>query len=111
MGEEIQQTHFEQADYERFQERLELETDVVRALFAEKDFDNSNRMLGYELELCLADQQGYPSCVNTEVIEATGNPAFTVELAKFNMEINGAPFHYQKNVLLPATPASSNRAT
>ena len=98
MGEEIQQTHFEQADYDRFQECLERETDVVRKLFEEQNFDNSGRMLGYELELCLVDDQGYPSCVNTQVIEATGNPAFTVELAKFNMEINGAPFQYQANV-------------
>ena len=36
--------------------------------------------------------------LNTEVIKATGNPAFTVELARFNMEINGAPFQYQSNV-------------
>lgn len=98
MGEEIQQTHFEQADYDRFQERLEQETEVIRDLFAQGKFDNSSRMLGYELELCLADAQGYPSCVNTQVIESTGNPAFTVELAKFNMEINGAPFQYQSHV-------------
>ena len=97
MGDEIQQSHFEQADYDRFQERLELETEVVRGLFARGDFDSSRR-LGYELELCLADDQGHPCLVNTEVIDATGNPAFTVELAKFNMEINGNPFAYQTNV-------------
>ena len=98
MGEEIHQSHFEQADYDRFQERLELETEVVRGLFARKEFDNQSRRLGYELELCLADSKGYPSLTNTEVIDTTGNPAFTVELAKFNMEINGNPFAYQNNV-------------
>ena len=98
MGEEIQQTHFEQADYERFQERLELETEVVRGLFARREFDNESRVLGYELELCLADKDGNPSLTNTQVIDTTGNPAFTVELARFNMEINGNPFPYQANV-------------
>ncbi|MDH3632628.1 MAG: hypothetical protein OER98_16015 [Gammaproteobacteria bacterium] len=98
MGEEIQKTHFEQADFDRFQERLEQETEVVRSLFAKREFDNSSRNLGYELELCLADADGHPSKNNIEIIEATGNQLFTSELAKFNMEINGNPFPYESSV-------------
>ena len=98
MGEEIQQDHFEQADYERFQQRLERETEFVRSLFERRAFDNSSRMLGYELELCLADRAGHPSKINTQVIDAAGNPLFTTELAKFNMEINGNPFPYEGDV-------------
>lgn len=98
MGEEIQQTHFEQADYDRFQQRLEAETEHLRGLFAQHAFDNDSRMLGYELELCLADDAGNPACNNTEVIAATGNPQFTSELAKFNLEINGNPFPFEGDV-------------
>jgi len=98
MGEEIQKEHFEQADYDRFQQRLEQETEWLRSLFAKDAFDNSSRMLGYELELCLADDSGNPSKINTRVIDAIGNPLFTTELARFNMEINGNVFPYQKNV-------------
>lgn len=98
MGEEIQQEHFEQADYDRFQERLEEETELVRGLFAKRAFDNRTRRLGYELELCLADIDGNPSRNNIEIIEATGNPLFTSELAKFNLEINGNPFSYRGDV-------------
>ncbi|MGD2172511.1 MAG: glutamate-cysteine ligase family protein [Gammaproteobacteria bacterium] len=98
MGEEIQQEHFEQADYDRFQLRLEEETEVVRGLFAKRAFDNRTRRLGYELELCLADIDGNPSRNNIEIIKATGNPLFTSELAKFNMEINGNPFSYRGDV-------------
>ena len=98
MGEEIQQDHFEQADYEQFQQKLERETEFVRSLFERRAFDNSSRMLGYELELCLADRAGHPSKINTEVINAAGNPLFTTELARFNMEINGNPFPYEGNV-------------
>ena len=98
MGEEIQQDHFEQADYEQFQQKLERETEFVRSLFERRAFDNSSRMLGYELELCLADRAGHPSKINTEVIDAAGNPLFTTELARFNMEINGNPFPYEGNV-------------
>ena len=98
MGEEIQKENFEQADYDRFQQRLEEETDFVRSLFAKGSFDNDSRNLGYELELCLADAEGNPSRNNIEIIDATGNPLFTSELAKFNMEINGNPFAYQSDV-------------
>ena len=55
-------------------------------------------MLGYELELCLADADGKPSKNNTQIIEAANNPLFTTELAKFNMEINGNPFPYRGDV-------------
>ncbi|MDH3858855.1 MAG: hypothetical protein OEV07_12755 [Gammaproteobacteria bacterium] len=98
MGEEIQKDNFEQADYDRFQQRLEEETEFVRSLFAKGTFDNSSRNLGYELELCLADAVGNPSRNNIEIIDATGNPLFTSELAKFNMEINGNPFPYETDV-------------
>jgi len=98
MGEEIQKEHFEQADYDRFQQRLEQETEWLRSLFAKGAFDNSSRMLGYELELCLADDDGNPSKTNTQVIDATGNPLFTTELARFNMEINGNVFPYRADV-------------
>ncbi len=98
MGEEIQKEHFEQADYDRFQQRLEQETEVVRALFADNAFDNESRVLGYELELCLADVNGNPSKNNIDIIDATANPLFTSELAKFNMEINGNPFPYRGDI-------------
>jgi len=98
MGEEIQKENFEQADYDRFQQRLEEETELVRGLFAKRAFDNESRMLGYELELCLADASGNPSKNNIDIINATGNPLFTSELAKFNMEINGNPFPYTGDI-------------
>ena len=98
MGEEIHKEHFEQADSDRFQQRLEQETEVVRTLFAENTFDNESRVLGYELELCLADDNGNPSNNNIDIIEATANPLFTSELAKFNMEINGNPFPYRGDI-------------
>ena len=98
MGEEIQKEHFEQADYDAFQQRLEQETGLLRELFSKNVFDNSSRKLGYELELCLADQDGNPNCVNTQMIEAAANPLFTTELARFNMELNGNVFAYRGDV-------------
>ena len=98
MGDEIHKEHFEQVDFDRFQQRLEQETELLRALFAERAFDNSTRLLGYELELCLADRNGNPSRINTNVLDAANNPLFTTELARFNMEINGNVFPFQGDV-------------
>ena len=98
MGEEINQEQFYQDDYERFDQRLQLETAKLRELFAERAFDNRSRMLGYELELCLTDSHGNPSKTNTEVLETAANPLFTTELARFNLEINGNPFAYSEQL-------------
>jgi len=98
MGEEIHKEDFEQVDFDRFRQRLEQETELLRELFAERAFDNSTRLLGYELELCLADRNGEPSRINTSVLDAANNPLFTTELARFNMEINGNVFPFQGDV-------------
>ena len=99
MGEEINQTRFDQEDYDRFHDRLVEETDFVRGLFAKQAFDNSSRKLGYELELCLVDAEGQPCKCNQQVLDKANNPLFTMELAKFNLEINGNPFDVCADVL------------
>jgi gamma-glutamyl:cysteine ligase YbdK (ATP-grasp superfamily) len=98
MGEEINKQHFDGKDYELFHQRLVEETEFVRSLFAQSAFDNQTRKLGYELELCLVDQNGQPCKVNHEVIEQANNPLLTTELAKFNLEINGHPFEVSADV-------------
>ena len=99
MGEEINQTHFDQSDYDRFHDRLVEETEFVRELFAKQAFDNHSRKLGYELELCLVDAQGQPRKINQQVLDKANNPLFTMELAKFNLEINGHTFDVGADVL------------
>jgi gamma-glutamyl:cysteine ligase YbdK (ATP-grasp superfamily) len=99
MGEEISQDHFDQQDFDRFNQRLLEETSFVRSLFERQAFDSSSRKLGYELELCLVDAQGHPSKVNQQVLDSCANPLLTMELAKFNLEINGNPFQVDADVL------------
>jgi gamma-glutamyl:cysteine ligase YbdK (ATP-grasp superfamily) len=99
MGEEISQDNFDQQDFDRFNQRLLEETSFVRSLFARQAFDSSSRKLGYELELCLVDAQGHPSKVNQQVLDSCANPLLTMELAKFNLEINGNPFQVDADVL------------
>ena len=98
MGDEISRDHFESKDYKLFQQKLDQEMDFVRALFAENRFDKETRKIGYELELCLVDQSGAPSSCNKDVLEKADNPLFTVELATFNLEINGNAFSVSNSV-------------
>jgi gamma-glutamyl:cysteine ligase YbdK (ATP-grasp superfamily) len=98
MGDEISKTRFSRDDYLRFGRRLEQETDFVRELFAQERFGNSSRRLGYELELCLLNETGEPSPCNREVLQHADNPHFTVELARFNLEINGNAFAWHDRV-------------
>jgi len=98
MGEEINQDHFDQGDYDRFDQRLRQETEHLRSLFSSRAFDNHSRRIGYELELCLINDQGLPSKTNQQIIKDCANPLFTTELAKFNLEINGNPFAFSDDV-------------
>ncbi len=98
MGNEICKDHFEQKDFLLFQQKLDQEMEFVRQLFANKSFDNETRKLGYELELCLIDKTGAPSSCNKKVLDKADNPLFTVELATFNLEINGNAFLLTKSV-------------
>lgn len=98
MGEEVNKHNFKEKDYKRFHQCLVEETAFVRSLFTQSAFDNQTRKLGYELELCLIDDNGQPCKVNHEVIDEAKNPLLTTELAKFNLEINGNPFDVSTDV-------------
>ena len=92
MGDEVDKDHYDEEDYLIFKGKLDEETNFVRQLFADRNFDQDSRKLGYELELCLLDDNGAPAPCNRQVLEQAANPLFTYELAKFNLEINGNAF-------------------
>lgn len=98
MGDEISKHSFSEKDYRRFQEKLDLEMDYVRQLFALQRFDNRQRKLGYELEICLLDAHGWPAPMNDKVLKSAANEHFTYELARFNLEINGNAFAVEPQV-------------
>lgn len=98
MGDEISKDHFREKDYRLFKKKLDQEMDFVRQLFADRTFDNKTRKLGYELELCLIQNDGCPAPLNDEVLKRADNNLFTYELARFNLEINGNAFDVHKKV-------------
>lgn len=98
MGEEIHQTEFHKKDYEDFKKRLNIETNLVRELFKNNNFDNKDYKFGYELELCLIDDNADPCPNNQAIINTANSELLTHELARFNLEINGNPFSLTTDV-------------
>jgi hypothetical protein len=100
MGEEIEQERFDEADYRRFEERLDQCLATLSDLLGRPGFGAGELTIGAELELDLVDAgTGRPALLNQQVLSAARDPLVTVEMDRFNLEINtdpvplrGAPF-------------------
>ena len=91
MGTEIERTDFSEEDSRRFRERLDDCLALLRSTLDEPGFGQGERTVGAELELYLVDESGRPAPRNGEVLTALGDPRFTPELNRFNLEFN-APY-------------------
>ncbi len=91
MGQELPRGHFDQADYKRFTRRLDQCIGLLPELLSRPDFDGTPQTVGAELEMSLIRADGRPAPINLELIEALGDPHFTPELDRFNLEFNSDP--------------------
>ena len=91
MGREISAGQFEQADFDRFAERLAAETAALRELFAGDRFSRRHGVGGYELEAWLVDRANRPAPVNEAFMARMPADTVTPELARFNFELNAHP--------------------
>lgn len=91
MGLDVRQEAFEQADFERFSDRLQADLAALDVVLQRPGFGVGPRSFGVELELALIDARGMPSFCNGEVLENLDDAHFTSELNRFNLEFNGAP--------------------
>ncbi|HZA84222.1 MAG TPA: glutamate--cysteine ligase [Actinomycetes bacterium] len=91
MGIEIDRERFDDADYTRFTRRLEHCLQALGQLLARPGFGVGPRTIGAELELFLIDDQGRPLAKNQAILEDTGDPHLTLELDRFNLEVNPSP--------------------
>jgi Glutamate-cysteine ligase family 2(GCS2) len=92
MGIEIDRERFDDADYPRFAERLERCLQALERLLARPGFGVGPRTIGAELELFLIDEHGRPLSRNQAILEDAGDPRLTLELDKFNLEVNPSPW-------------------
>lgn len=91
MGQEIATHSFTEADFERFQQKLREETELLRELFESRSFSSDHGVGGVELEAWLVDRAYKPAPINAKFLEELNNPMICAELANFNIEFNNHP--------------------
>jgi gamma-glutamyl:cysteine ligase YbdK (ATP-grasp superfamily) len=91
MGLPIDREQFAAAEYARFGERLSEQLGVLRELLARPSFGLGEPSLGAEVELHLVDAQAAPLAKNAEVLASAGDPRLTLEINRFNLEVNLRP--------------------
>jgi gamma-glutamyl:cysteine ligase YbdK (ATP-grasp superfamily) len=91
MGTDIDQEEFDEADYARFAERLEECLAKLGQLLDRPGFGVGPATVGAELELFLLDAAARPLPHNQAIQAAAADPRITVELDRFNLELNASP--------------------
>lgn len=91
MGREVQREHFDQRDFEEFEDRLRANLRALRELLARPGFGEGPTTTGAELELNLIDAHGRPARVNEAVLTDARDDRLALELNQFNLEINSTP--------------------
>lgn len=82
-----------------FEKKLLADLHALERMLDEGWFEIDATRIGAEQEFCIVDRFGKPMGLNTALMDLLDHPAFTVELARFNMEINAAPLHFQGDCL------------
>jgi hypothetical protein len=91
MGTDIDQAEFDDSDSARFAERLEECLSALGQLLERPGFGVGPATVGAELELFLVDAAARPLPHNQAVQAAAADPRITVELDRFNLELNASP--------------------
>ena len=93
MGQEIEHTHFSDADFMEYTESLRRETALLEVWFRDEVFSTRDRTGGFELEAWLIDAAARAAPVNEEFLARLNDPMVVPELARFNVELNDHPQH------------------
>jgi len=91
MGTEIGHAHFRDEEWPRFAERLREETALLKR---RAEADGCSRLAptgGFEIEAWLVDEGMRPAPKNAEFLRYLHDEAASMELAKFNFELNNTP--------------------
>jgi gamma-glutamyl:cysteine ligase YbdK (ATP-grasp superfamily) len=91
MGTDIDQEEFGESDYSRFAERLGQCLSALGQLLERPGFGVGPTTVGAELELFLVDGAARPLPRNQAIRAAAADSRVTVELNRFNLELNASP--------------------
>lgn len=99
MGQEINQTQFNEQAFKEYECRLFNEATLLQAQLSEGCFSDVGDIGGYELESWLVDHNYFPAPINQSFLTRLNNPLVVPELSRFNVELNSVPLPLQRNVL------------
>ncbi|WP_030544692.1 glutamate-cysteine ligase family protein [Streptomyces albus] len=99
MGEKVEADGFDLADPQRYRAKLHQCLEGLGRLLEEKRFDRPRNLMGVEIELNLAGEDGMPRMMNAEVLERIRSGDFQMELGQFNLEVNIVPHRLSGRVL------------
>ena len=88
MGTDIGEEEFDESDYSHFAERLEECLSALGQLLDRPGFGVGPATVGAELELFLVNGAARPLRYNQAIRAAAADPRITVELDRFNLELN-----------------------
>jgi hypothetical protein len=91
MGRTVTTVAFSHADRQRYRQKVQRCLDALARMLTEGGFSQSPPRMGLEIELNLVDDDLQPAMANAEVLEKLNDPAFTIELAQHNLELNVRP--------------------
>lgn len=91
MGFEIEREHFDESDYEQFSEKLRRSLAALEHMLRRPNFGVGPTTIGAELELHLVGADGRPAPVNRAVLAAALDERVTLEINRYNVEINSRP--------------------
>lgn len=91
MGTEIGKTFFDDNDWVAFSRRLTEETELLKNVVVSGKHSQSAPVGGFEIEAWLCDDDMRPLPLNAVYLERLDSALATMELAKFNFELNNTP--------------------
>ena len=77
-----------------FTRRLLADLRALEIMLESGAIESGVRRIGAEQELFLIDRHFRPAPLAVEMIERLGDPHFTTEVARFNLEFNTDPFEF-----------------
>jgi CBS domain-containing protein len=95
MGEQNVQQILSKSELRKFTQHLFQDIRAIEFMLEKGMFEKGITRIGAEQELCLIDQAFRPASIAPELLAEIKNPAFTNELAKFNLEINLDPLEFK----------------
>ena len=91
MGTEIGRTSFGDKDWSTFAQRLEAETRLLKQSIETGRYSQRSAVGGFEIEAWLCGKAMRPVPRNAEFLKRLDSDLGTMELARFNFELNSTP--------------------